>query len=92
MHVPTGLAAADSDASAAVRQLEARRAAGHRELVLADPTRPFDVASLRLSAWRPSLVPVFLLWLPFATALVWLGLVIGGYLPAPAWLAVLLGF
>src|SRR6266545_2548269 len=42
--------------------------------------------------WRPSLWPVFALWAPLAAALVWLGLVVGGYLPAPAWLAQRLGF
>jgi hypothetical protein len=42
--------------------------------------------------WRPSLWPVLALWAPLAAALVWLGLVVGGYLPAPAWLAQRLGF
>ncbi|HEX9611880.1 MAG TPA: hypothetical protein VF978_08305 [Gemmatimonadales bacterium] len=42
--------------------------------------------------WRPSLVPIVVLWLPVATALILLGLVLGGYLPAPAWLAKLLHF
>ncbi|HEU5259893.1 MAG TPA: hypothetical protein VFU41_00570 [Gemmatimonadales bacterium] len=42
--------------------------------------------------WRPSLWPVFVWWAPLALALVWLGLVLGGYLPAPAWLAARLGF
>ncbi|MBI1967636.1 MAG: hypothetical protein HYS40_06575 [Gemmatimonadetes bacterium] len=45
-----------------------------------------------IAAWRPPLWPVFALWLPFAVALVWLGLVLGGYLPAPPWLAQRLGF
>jgi hypothetical protein len=45
-----------------------------------------------LARWRPSLWPVALLWVPIATALIWLGLVLGGYLPAPAWLASRLGF
>ena len=45
-----------------------------------------------VAAWRPSLWPVFLFWLPFAAVVVWLGLVLGGYLPAPAWLAQQLGF
>ncbi|MEW4566296.1 CHAT domain-containing protein [Tautonia sp. JC769] len=40
--------AADSEADALVRQLEVRRAAEHRELALTDPTRPFDLSSLRL--------------------------------------------
>jgi hypothetical protein len=45
-----------------------------------------------LAAWRPSLTPLLLLWIPFAVALIWLGLIFGGYLPAPAWLASRLGF
>lgn len=45
-----------------------------------------------IAAWRPSLWPVIALWLPFAIALVWLGLVLGGFLPAPPWLARQLGF
>jgi hypothetical protein len=49
-----------------------------------------DLDAIR--AWRPSLWPVFGGWLPLAAALVWLALVIGGYLPAPAWLAATLGF
>jgi hypothetical protein len=35
---------------------------------------------------------VIVLWTPLAVALVWLGLVLGGYLPAPGWLAARLGF
>ena len=45
-----------------------------------------------LRRWRPSLWPVFLLWTPLALALLWLGLVLGGYLAAPLWLSVRLGF
>jgi hypothetical protein len=45
-----------------------------------------------LAAWRPSLWPVIVLWAPLAVLLVWLGLVLGGYVPAPAWLAARLGF
>jgi hypothetical protein len=45
-----------------------------------------------VSAWRPSLVPVLAVWIPAAAVVLWLGLVVGGYLPAPAWLAQLLGF
>ncbi len=45
-----------------------------------------------IAAWRPPRWPVILAWIPLAAALVWLGLVLGGYLPAPAWLAVRLGF
>lgn len=43
-------------------------------------------------AWRPSLVPVITVWAPLALIVIWLGLVLGGYLPAPQWLAGLLGF
>ncbi|HEY3279624.1 MAG TPA: hypothetical protein VGJ83_03855 [Gemmatimonadales bacterium] len=45
-----------------------------------------------LAHWRPALWPVLLLWAPVAAVLIWLGLVLGGYLPAPAWLAERLGF
>ena len=45
-----------------------------------------------LAGWRPRLWPVIALWTPFAVLLIWLGLVLGGYLPAPAWLASRLGF
>jgi hypothetical protein len=45
-----------------------------------------------IGRWRPSLVPAVLWWLPVAALLVWLGLVLGGYLPAPEWLAARLGF
>jgi hypothetical protein len=45
-----------------------------------------------LSAWRPTLWPIFVVWIPLAALLVWLGLILGGYVPAPAWLAAQLGF
>lgn len=45
-----------------------------------------------LARWRAPVWPLVLLWAPVATALVWLGLVLGGYVPAPAWLAARLGF
>ena len=45
-----------------------------------------------VKSWRPSLVPVFAIWTPLAVITIWLGLVLGGYLPAPQWLAALLGF
>jgi hypothetical protein len=44
------------------------------------------------AAWRPSLWPVLALGAPLAAVLLWLGLVVGGYLPAPAPLARWLGF
>jgi len=40
-----------------------------------------------VAAWRPSLWPVVVLWVPLAAALVWLGLILGHFVPAPAWLA-----
>jgi hypothetical protein len=45
-----------------------------------------------LARWRPAVWPLVLLWAPVAALLLWLGLVLGGYLPAPAWLAARLGF
>jgi hypothetical protein len=45
-----------------------------------------------LAAWRPKLWPVIVVWAPLAVLLLWLGLILGGYLPAPAWLAARLGF
>jgi hypothetical protein len=44
------------------------------------------------AAWRPKLWPVIAAWVPLAVLLLWFGLVLGGYLPAPAWLAARLGF
>ncbi len=43
-------------------------------------------------SWRPALWPMLAIWAPLATLAIWLGLVLGGYLPAPAWLADRLGF
>jgi len=40
-----------------------------------------------VAAWRPSVWPVVVLWVPLAAALVWLGLILGHFVPAPAWLA-----
>jgi hypothetical protein len=45
-----------------------------------------------VARWRPPLWPLVALWMPPAVVLVWLGLVLGGYLPAPEWLAARLGF
>jgi len=45
-----------------------------------------------IAAWKPTLWPVVALWTPAAAALVWLGLILGGYVAAPAWLAARLGF
>ncbi len=46
----------------------------------------------QLAAWRPSLWPVIIGWLPLGVLLLWLGLILSGYVPAPAWLAAQLGF
>ena len=45
-----------------------------------------------LAAWRPRLWPIFVIWVPLATLLIWLGLIVGGFVPAPQWLAAPLGF
>ena len=45
-----------------------------------------------VAAWRPPLWPIFVVWTPLSIILIWLGLILGGYLPAPAWLAAQLGF
>ncbi len=45
-----------------------------------------------LARWRPPLWPLLALWTPLAVAVGWLGLVLGGYVAAPAWLAARLGF
>jgi hypothetical protein len=45
-----------------------------------------------IGRWRPPLWPLIAVWAPLAAVLLWLGLVIGGYLPAPAWLSARLGF
>lgn len=45
-----------------------------------------------VAAWRPTLWPIFVVWTPLTILLIWLGLILGGYLPAPAWLAAQLGF
>jgi len=88
----------DGDAHAAWQ--EALRASARRleaawlavEAAVADERSRWDPEIAAVGAWRPSLWPVFALWIPFAAAVVWLGLVIGGYVPAPAWLAAQLGF
>lgn len=45
-----------------------------------------------IAAWRPALWPAVVLWLPLGVLLLWLGLILGGYVPAPEWLARQLGF
>lgn len=74
----------------AARRLEAAWLA-LEEAVRAERKR-WDPELTALAQWRPSLWPVMLGWLVAAGALMWLGLVLGGYLDAPAWLARLLRF
>jgi hypothetical protein len=42
--------------------------------------------------WQPPLWPVLVVWTPLAAALLLLGFMLGGYVPAPEWLATLLRF
>jgi hypothetical protein len=74
----------------ATRRLEAAWLA--LEAVAADEEPRWGPEIEALERWRPSLWPVLVAWTPLAAGLLWLGLVWGGYLPAPAWLATLLGF
>ena len=74
----------------AARRLEAAWLA--LETQVADEQRRWADEIDAVARWRPSLWPLLALWAPLAVALVWLGLVLGGYLPAPAWLASRLGF
>src|SRR2546430_11011119 len=68
----------------AARRLEAAWLA--LEAVAAEEERRWNPEIEALERWRPSLWPVLVLWAPLAAALVWLGLVLGGYVPAPLWL------
>lgn len=52
----------------------------------------WDPELAALGAWRPSLWPVLLAWAAGAGVLMWLGLILGGYLDAPVWLARFLHF
>ena len=74
----------------AARRLEAAWLA--LEAVVGEERDRWAPEIARLGRWRPPLWPLFALWLPLAAALVWLGLVLGGYLAAPRWLAARLGF
>ena len=62
------------------------------EAGVADEQRRWAGEVEAVARWRPPLWPVLALGVPLAAALMWLGLVLGGYLPAPAWLAARLGF
>ena len=74
----------------AARRLEAAWLA--LEAGVAEEERRWAPEIEAIERWRPGLWPVFALWAPVAAALLWLGFVLGGYLPAPPWLAALLGF
>src|SRR5207253_992790 len=62
------------------------------EAVVADERRRWAPEIDAVAAWRPSLWPLFAAWVPPTLPLGWPGLVLGGYLAAPAWLARRLGF
>jgi hypothetical protein len=74
----------------AARRLEAAWLA-LEDAVRAERPR-WDPELTALARWRPSLWPVILTWAVGAGALLWLGLILGGYLDAPQWLAQLLRF
>src|SRR5438132_904310 len=62
------------------------------EDVVAEERRRWTPEIDAVAAWRPSLWPLLAAWIPLTLLLLWLGLVLGGYLAAPAWLARRLGF
>ena len=74
----------------AARRLEAAWLA--LEAQVAEERRRWAAEIEAVERWRPRLWPLVAVWTPLAVALVWLGLILGGYLPAPAWLAARLGF
>jgi len=75
---------------AAARRLEAAWLALEDEL--ATESRRWAPEIDAVTRWRLPLWPVVALWAPFGAVIIWLGLVGGGYVPAPLWLATLLGF
>lgn len=88
------------DKEAHVEWQDALRAAARRLeaawLALEDETaaeaRRWSPEIEAVAVWRPSLWPIFALWTPLAAVGIWLALVLGGYVPAPPWLAGPLGF
>ncbi len=74
----------------AARRLEAAWLA--LEAAVADERSRWEGEIEAIGRWRPPLWPLLVAWAPLATVLLWLGLILGGYLPAPAWLAERLGF
>src|SRR3989454_6728343 len=74
----------------AARRLEAAWLA--LETQVADEQRRWADEIDAVARWRPSLWPLVALWTPVAVALVWLGPVVGGLPPPPAWLSAPPGF
>jgi hypothetical protein len=93
-----GASVLDRDAHAAWQ--EALRAAARRleaawlelEAAVAAERLRWEPEIADVAGWRPPLWPVFAIWAPCAALAIWFALVLGGYLPAPAWLAQRLGF
>jgi hypothetical protein len=75
---------------AAARRLEAAWLALEDELVA--EARRWAPEIDAVARWRPSLWPILAVWIPLAVAGIALGLILGGYVPAPSWLAAPLGF
>src|SRR5436190_1921931 len=80
--------ALDAEITRTARQVRLPRLQLRRRLLSNAEKREIEA----LAAWRPSLWPIFVVWVPLTLLLVGLGLMLGGYLPAPAWLAQQLGF
>jgi len=74
----------------AARRLEAAWLA--LEQAVAAERRRWEPEVAALARWRPALWPVVVVWAVGAGVLMWLGLVLGGYVDAPVWLARRLGF
>lgn len=74
----------------AARRLEAAWLA--LEDAVAEERRRWAPEIAAVDGWRPPLWPVFAWWVPLAAVALWLSLVLGGYVPAPSWLAAQLGF
>ena len=75
---------------AAARRLEAAWLALENEL--ARETARWAPELAAVARWRPPLWPMLAVWAPLAAVVLWLGLMLGGYVPAPPWLAAQLGF